>query len=127
MVSSRRSASIVRIFARMTSVFPAAATSRSRSFPPPREPSDVPLSLPSTEYAQRAVDGHGFLESRLNVHVVSLLPCVIGIVTVANVSMAPKMPYAEACHPLRGLVRSGPEHVQGRRPARHEERNVPCR
>jgi hypothetical protein len=36
--------SIVRIFARMTSVFPAAATSRSRYLPPPTAPSDMPLS-----------------------------------------------------------------------------------
>jgi hypothetical protein len=36
MASSRRSDSIVRIFARMTSVLPAAATSRSRYLPPPR-------------------------------------------------------------------------------------------
>jgi hypothetical protein len=41
MVSSSRSDSIVRIFARMTSVLPAAATSRSRCLPPPRAPRDA--------------------------------------------------------------------------------------
>jgi len=53
MTSSRRRDSIVRIFARMTSVFPAAATSRSRYFPPPIAPSDMPLSQ-STSEAPRA-------------------------------------------------------------------------
>jgi hypothetical protein len=43
----------VRIFARTTSVFPAAATSRSRYLPPPREPSDIPLSQ-STKATPRA-------------------------------------------------------------------------
>jgi hypothetical protein len=52
-VSSRWSASTVRIFARITSVLPAAATSRSRYFPPPLAPSDIPLSQ-STRDTPRA-------------------------------------------------------------------------
>src|SRR6185437_1896007 len=44
MLSSRRSDSMVRILALITSVLPAAATSRSRYLPPPRAPRDMPLS-----------------------------------------------------------------------------------